>query len=296
MKAALLELADKLQYISVYRHWNCPPPRGILLTGPPGTGKTWSVKCLANEVNVYLIEIRYEDVASRYVDQPIEYLRAIKKEVDEATRNGERAIIFLDEGEQFMPSRDGFAVQQGDVKKTNFFLTWMDGGLDSNPNLIFIVATNHEEGIDPAARRAGRLEERLEFGVMGFDGLQEVAKIHIGISEKDAGRRLFDEIDWEILREDCSDLSGADVARVVQRAKGEKAKLHKEVLLRRMETFEENRHFSDRNAVMQLILEQEPDLSPPLISGEDLRRAMMDVIEERKAKEDQQTVVRGFGG
>src|SRR3990167_3093114 len=125
-KRVLLDLVEQLRYSSVFKYWDSPPPRGILLTGAPGVGKSHAVRCLASEVNCYLLEIRYEDVASKYIDHPIELLRSIKESVSKVTTTGKKVIIFLDEADSFMPSRDSFTQHMADRKKTNFFLTWMD--------------------------------------------------------------------------------------------------------------------------------------------------------------------------
>src|SRR3972149_7020032 len=87
-KEALKDLKDMIKWSVVFDHWGARRPRGLLLEGAPGLGKTLSARCLAAEVDCTLIEIRYEDIASKYIDHPIQPLSNIKKQVDEWAKEG----------------------------------------------------------------------------------------------------------------------------------------------------------------------------------------------------------------
>lgn len=293
----LKELVEQIKYSSVFTYWDSKPPKGTLLVGPPGTGKTHAVRCLANEIGCYLVEIRYEDIASMWVDQPIEHLKRIKEVIDKHSKLGEKVIVFLDEAEVFMPTRDTFGLMMPDKKKTNFFLMWLDGGLKVNPNVYFIAATNHEEGIDPAARREGRFESRIAFDELDIDGVKEVMQIHMALSESRTARKLFGDIEWDTLDDDLTSLTGAEAEGIVKRAKRLKAKEHKANLAPKFEKLVDD-SMDDKtiDVSLDMLIDLEGDLVPDPVGTEVLRAAVKEYIADKKKKDATgETVVKGFG-
>jgi len=296
-KERLRELTEQLRYSSVFSHWDSSAPKGTLLVGPPGTGKTHAVRCLANEVGCFLVEIRYEDIASMWVDRPIELLKDIKKKIeDKITETGDKVIVFLDEAEVFMPTRDTYGLMMPDKKKTNFFLMWLDGGLRENKNIFFIAATNHEKSMDPAARRDGRFENRIAFEALDIDGVIEVFQIHIGISEGRLGRNIFGEIDWNDLRSDLVSLTGAEAAGVIKVAKRMKAREHREALEEKFQRCRDDAmSVVGEDLTLDMLVEGERDLVPDIISTETMRAAIQLFIDDKNKKDSsEKTVVRGF--
>lgn len=289
------ELSEELKFQPIFNYWDSKPPKGTLLVGEPGTGKTHSVRCLASELDCYLVEINYEDIASKYVDEPIEKLKQIKSAIETKTKLGENVIVFLDEVEILLPSRDTFGLQMVDRKKVNFFLTWLNGGLEDNRGVYFIAATNNEDMIDAAVKRAGRFEHRIEFNKLDSKGVIEVMTIHMALSSERVGRDLFEEINWDSLEADIEDLTGAEAEGIVNLSKRRKAQMHRDALEGKFNDFMMDMPSSvSPKAALEILMEGEKELIPPPISTGELKEAVRIFMEREKERKGGDTVVTGF--
>ena len=161
-----------LKHPEIFSRLGIDPPKGILLYGSPGTGKTLIARAVANEAGANFHSIQGPEIMSKFYGQSEEKLREM---FAEAEKNAP-SVIFIDEVDSIAPKRDEV---QGEVERRVVaqLLTLMDG-LTSRGNVIVIAATNREDAIDPALRRPGRFDREIEIGVPTAEGRLEILMIH----------------------------------------------------------------------------------------------------------------------
>lgn len=195
-----------LKHPELFRRLGIDPPKGVLLHGPPGTGKTMIAKAVATEVNAHFKSINGPEIISKYYGESEKQLREI---FDEAAENSP-AIIFIDEIDSICPKREDVS---GEVERRVVaqMLTLMDG-MQGRDNVVVIGATNRRDALDPALRRPGRFDREIEIGVPDRDGRSEIMDVHtrqMPISED------F-EINWVL--DNTYGFVGADLAALVREA------------------------------------------------------------------------------
>ena len=176
----LHEAADKiremvelpLRHPELFTKLGIDPPKGVLLYGPPGSGKTLLAKAVANESGANFYSIAGPEIMNKFYGQSEENLR---QKFDEAQQNAP-AIIFIDEIDSIAPKREEVT---GEVERrvVSQLLTLMDG-LKSRGKVIVIAATNRPDALDPALRRGGRFDREIEIGVPDQKGRLEILQIH----------------------------------------------------------------------------------------------------------------------
>jgi len=161
-----------LRHPELFTRLGIDPPKGVLLKGPPGSGKTLLAKAVANESGAHFTVINGPEVMSKWYGQSEENLRKI---FEDAEKNAP-AIIFFDEIDAIAPKREEVS---GEVERrvVSQILTLMDG-LKSRGKVIVIAATNRPNALDPALRRPGRFDREVEIGVPDQDGRREILQIH----------------------------------------------------------------------------------------------------------------------
>ncbi|MEE9134364.1 MAG: CDC48 family AAA ATPase [Nitrososphaerales archaeon] len=187
-----------LRHPQVFARLGIEPPKGILLHGPPGCGKTLLAKALANESEINFLSLEGPEIMNKYYGETEARLREIFKEA----REHAPSIIFIDEIDSIAPRREE---SLGDVEKRVVaqLLGLMDG-LSDRGNVIIIGATNRPEGLDPALRRPGRFDREVEIGVPNPQGRLEILEIHTrGMPLK--------AVNLEKLSEQLYGFSGADL-------------------------------------------------------------------------------------
>jgi len=186
----------------------------VLLYGPPGTGKTMLARALAHEAGARFLHVRATDVVSKWYG---EAERRVQQAFDRA-RNQAPAVIFFDEIDAVARDRD--LSHEATHRMVSTFLENMDG-LHGVDGVIVLAATNRPEAVDDALTRPGRFDRLVEVPMPDRQGRQAIFRVHLRLSERKAGRRLFSDIDeehWAALLDATEGFSGADVAETVRRA------------------------------------------------------------------------------
>lgn len=145
---------------TLFSDFGISPPRGILLHGPPGTGKTMLLRCVAQECDAHVITVSGPSIVSKYLGETETVLRDLFSEAERY----EPAIIFMDELDSLAPRRDGDGSSEVELRVVATLLTMMDG-LGSGGRVVVVGATNRPNSIDPALRRPGRFDQEVEIGI-----------------------------------------------------------------------------------------------------------------------------------
>jgi transitional endoplasmic reticulum ATPase len=195
-----------LKFPQVFEKLGIVPPKGVLLIGSPGSGKTLLVKAIASETNANFQVINGPEIIHKFYGESEARIRKI---FDVATKN-QPSIIFIDELDAIAPRREKVS---GEVEKrvVSQLLTLMDG-LRERGNVIVIGATNIPEAVDPALRRPGRFDREINLGVPDHDSRVDILKIH------SRSMPVSDDVDYERLAELTQGFVGADLENLCKEA------------------------------------------------------------------------------
>eukprot|EP00607_Mallomonas_marina_P000197 CAMPEP_0182427418 /NCGR_PEP_ID=MMETSP1167-20130531/17153_1 /TAXON_ID=2988 /ORGANISM="Mallomonas Sp, Strain CCMP3275" /LENGTH=763 /DNA_ID=CAMNT_0024609633 /DNA_START=206 /DNA_END=2497 /DNA_ORIENTATION=+ len=195
-----------LRHPTLFKTLGVKPPRGVLLFGPPGSGKTLIARAVANETGAFFFLINGPEIMSKMAGESESNLR---KAFEEAEKNAP-AIIFIDEIDSIAPKREK---TNGEVEKriVSQLLTLMDG-LKGRSNTVVIGATNRPNAMDPALRRFGRFDREIDIGVPDENGRLEVFRIHT------RNMKLDDDVDPEAIARETHGFVGADIASLCTEA------------------------------------------------------------------------------
>jgi len=195
-----------LKHPELFDRLGIDPPKGVLLHGPPGTGKTMLAKAVANESDAYFISINGPEIMSKYYGESEKALRDIFEEAEKNTP----AIIFLDELDSIAPKR-GEVTGEVERRVVAQLLSLMDG-LKERKNVIVIGSTTPPEALDMALRRPGRFDREIELGVPDIDGRMEIFQIHT------RGMPLHEDVNLDDFAKRTYGFVGADIAAVTREA------------------------------------------------------------------------------
>jgi len=195
-----------LRYPELFERLGVEPPKGVLLHGPPGTGKTRLARAVANESDAEFFHIAGPEIMGSAYGESEQRLRQVFEEATKAAPS----IIFIDEIDSIAPKR-GQVQGEAEKRLVAQLLTLMDG-LEKRANLVVIAATNRPEAIDEALRRPGRFDREIVIGVPDERGRREILGIHT------RGMPLGDKVDLKELSRTTYGFVGADLAALCREA------------------------------------------------------------------------------
>jgi cell division protease FtsH len=207
-KENLTEIVQYLHNPQKYKEIGAKMPKGILLVGPPGTGKTMLAKAVAGESNVPFFSISGSEFVEMFVGMGASKVRDLFKQAKEKAP----CIVFIDEIDAIGTKRSGNVMGNDEREQTlNQLLTEMDG-FEDNTGVIILAATNRPESLDPALTRPGRFDRRVPVELPDLKGREEILKVHAKKIKLDPG------IDFNKIARMASGASGAELANIVNEA------------------------------------------------------------------------------
>ena len=207
-KENLTEIVDYLHNPNKYKDIGASMPKGILLVGPPGTGKTMLAKAVAGEANVPFFSMSGSEFVEMFVGMGASKVRDLFKQAKEKAP----CIVFIDEIDAIGKKRDGHIGGNDEREQTlNQLLTEMDG-FEGNSGVIILAATNRPDALDPALTRPGRFDRRVPVELPDLKGREEILKVH---AKK---IKLEDDVDFKIIARMASGASGAELANIINEA------------------------------------------------------------------------------
>jgi transitional endoplasmic reticulum ATPase len=271
-----------LRHPELFERLGVEPPKGVLLYGSPGTGKTLLAKAVANESGANFISISGPEVMSKWYGQSEENLRKI---FEEAEKNAP-TIIFIDEIDSIAPKREE-ATGEVERRVVSQLLTLMDG-LKKRGKVMIIAATNRPNAIDPALRRPGRFDREIEIPVPDREGRLEILKIHTrNMPLKNVDLTWLSEITYGYVGADLWSLAKeaamSSLRRILPEMKWkEEIELPKEMmekLIVTKEDFEEALKVVEPSAMREVLVEV-PKVKWTDIGGlEDVKQALIEMVE-----------------
>ena len=208
-KESLQEIVEYLHDPSKYRDIGAHMPKGVLLVGPPGTGKTMLAKAVAGESNVPFFSMSGSEFVEMFVGMGASKVRDLFKQAKEKAP----CIVFIDEIDAIGEKRNSGAYGGNDEREQtlNQLLTEMDG-FEDNTGVIILAATNRPESLDPALTRPGRFDRRVPVELPDLKGREDILKVH---AKK---VKVAEDVDWNKIARMAAGASGAELANVVNEA------------------------------------------------------------------------------
>ena len=207
-KENLAEIVEYLHDPGKYREIGASMPKGILLVGPPGTGKTMLAKAVAGEANVPFFSMSGSEFVEMFVGMGASKVRDLFKQANEKAP----CIVFIDEIDAIGKKRDGQMGGNDEREQTlNQLLTEMDG-FEENTVVIILAATNRPESLDPALTRPGRFDRRVPVELPDLAGREAILRVHA------RKIKVGDNVDWNKIARMASGASGAELANIVNEA------------------------------------------------------------------------------
>ena len=207
-KENLSEIVNYLHDPGKYKEIGASMPKGILLVGPPGTGKTMLAKAVAGEADVPFFSMSGSEFVEMFVGMGASKVRDLFRQAKEKAP----CIVFIDEIDAIGKKRDGQLAGNDEREQTlNQLLTEMDG-FEGNNGVIILAATNRPESLDPALTRPGRFDRRVPVELPDLKGREEILKVHA------RKIKVAEDVDFGKIARMASGASGAELANIVNEA------------------------------------------------------------------------------
>ena len=207
-KENLTEIVNYLHDPAKYQDIGASMPKGVLLVGPPGTGKTMLAKAVAGEANVPFFSMSGSEFVEMFVGMGASKVRDLFRQAKEKAP----CIVFIDEIDAIGKKRDGQVGGNDEREQTlNQLLTEMDG-FEGNNGVIILAATNRPESLDPALTRPGRFDRRVPVELPDLKGREEILKVHA------RKIKVAEDVDYNKIARMASGASGAELANIVNEA------------------------------------------------------------------------------
>ncbi len=208
-KELLQEIVDFLHNPDKYREIGATMPKGALLVGPPGTGKTMLAKAVAGEADVPFFSISGSEFVEMFVGMGAAKVRDLFKQANEKAP----CIVFIDEIDAVGKKREGGQLGGNDEREQtlNQLLSEMDG-FDGSKGVVILAATNRPESLDPALLRPGRFDRRIPVELPDLKGREDILKVHA------AKIKIADNVDFNAIARTAAGASGAELANIVNEA------------------------------------------------------------------------------
>lgn len=206
---SLVEIVDYLNNPNKYKEIGASMPKGVLLVGPPGTGKTMLAKAVAGEANVPFFSISGSEFVEMFVGMGASKVRELFKQAKEKAP----CIVFIDEIDAIGQKRNTSGMGGNDEREQtlNQLLTEMDG-FEGNSGVIILAATNRPESLDPALTRPGRFDRRVPVELPDLKGREAILKVH---AKK---IKIAEDVDFSKVARMASGASGAELANIINEA------------------------------------------------------------------------------
>jgi len=207
---SLAEIVDYLHNPGKYKEIGATMPKGVLLVGPPGTGKTMLAKAVAGEANVPFFSISGSEFVEMFVGMGASKVRDLFKQAKEKAP----CIVFIDEIDAIGQKRNtggGMGGHDEREQTLNQLLTEMDG-FEGNSGVMILAATNRPESLDPALTRPGRFDRRVPVELPDLDGREKILKVH---AKK---VKIAEDVDFKQVARMASGASGAELANIINEA------------------------------------------------------------------------------
>lgn len=265
---------------TLFKRFSVNPPRGILLHGPPGTGKTMLLRCVANTTNAHVLTINGPSIVSKYLGETEAALRDIFNEA----KKYQPSIIFIDEIDSLAPNRSNDDSGEVESRVVATMLTLMDG-MGAAGRLVVVAATNRPNSIDPALRRPGRFDQEVEIGIPDVDARLDILLKQFGKMSPQRHTLSVDEIKSVASKThgyvgaDLTALSRESVMKTIQRAIQNNVNFN-DISLKVTIDDVENAMTEVRPSAMREIFLEMPKVYWSDIGGqEDLKRTMREMIQ-----------------